>query len=52
MYCAVIACLLRAQAVDGRVTADAFRMLSFYLQGWADDEELLAFLTKLRERER
>jgi hypothetical protein len=51
VYCAVIAALLLAQAVGGRVTADAFRMLSFYLQGWADDEELLAFLTKLRERE-
>jgi hypothetical protein len=51
VYCAVIACLLLARVVGGRVTADAFRMLSFYLQGWADDEELLAFLTKLRERE-
>jgi hypothetical protein len=51
VYCAVIAALLRAQVVGGRVTADAFRMLSFDLQGWADDEELLAFLTKLRERE-
>jgi hypothetical protein len=51
VYCAVIACLLLAHAVGGRVTADAYRMLSFYLQGWADDEELRAFLTKLRERE-
>jgi len=51
VYCAVIASLLLAQAVGGRVTMDAFRMLSFYLQGWADEQELLAFLSKLRERE-
>ena len=51
VYCAVIASLLLAQAVGGRVTMDAFRMLSFYLQGWADEKELLDFLSKLRERE-
>jgi len=51
VYCAVIASLLMAQAVGGRVTMDAFRMLCFYLQGWADEEELLDFLSKLRERE-
>ena len=51
VYCAVIASLLMAQAVGGRVTRDAFRMLSFYIQGWADEDELLAFLNKLRERE-
>jgi hypothetical protein len=51
VYCAVIAALLLARALGGRVTADAFRMLSFYLQGWADDDELLSFLAKLRERE-
>jgi Transposase DDE domain len=51
VYCAVIACLLLAQAVGGRVTTAAFRVLSFYLQGWADEEELLAYLSKLRERE-
>lgn len=51
VYCAIIACLLLAQVVGGRVSTDAYRMLSFYLQGWADDEELRAYLTKLRERE-
>jgi len=33
VYCAVIACRLRAQAVGGRVTTDSYRMLSFYLEG-------------------
>jgi len=51
VYCAVIASLLMAQAVGGRVTMDAFRMLNFYLQGWADEDELLDFLSKQRERE-
>ena len=51
VYCAVIASLLMAQAVAGRVTMDAFRMLSFYFQGWADEKELLDFPSKLRERE-
>ena len=51
VYCAVIASLLLAQAVGGRVTMDAFRMLSFYLRCWADEKELLDFLSKLRERE-
>ena len=51
VYCAVIASLLLAQAVGGRVTMDAFRMLSFYLQAWADEKELLDFLSKLRQRE-
>lgn len=51
VYCAVIACLLLAQAVGGRVTMESFRVLSFYLQGWADEEELLAYLSKLRDRE-
>jgi hypothetical protein len=51
VYCAVIASLLLAQAVGGRVTMAAFRMMSFYLQGWADDDELQSFLAKLRLRE-
>ncbi|HEX4607352.1 MAG TPA: hypothetical protein VH092_04025 [Urbifossiella sp.] len=42
---------LLAHAVGGRVTMAAFRMLSFYLQGWADEDELKDFLSQLRERE-
>ncbi|MBN9523755.1 transposase [bacterium] len=51
VYGAVIGCLLLAPAVGGRVTMEAFRVLSFYLQGWADEDELKDFLSQLRERE-
>jgi IS4 transposase len=51
VYCALIACLLLAQITGGRVTMDAFRLISFYLQGWADEEELIAGLKRIRQRE-
>jgi hypothetical protein len=51
VYCALIACLLLAQVTGGRVTMDAFRLISFYLQGWADDEELTAGLERIRQKE-
>ena len=51
VYCALIACLLLAQITGGRVTMDAFRLISFYLQGWADEEELIAGLERIRQRE-
>jgi Transposase DDE domain len=51
IYCALIACLLLAQTTGGRVTMDAYRLICFYLQGWADDEELLAGLHKIQQRE-
>lgn len=40
IYCALIACLLLARVAGGRVTKDIWRMMMFYLQGWADDDEL------------
>jgi hypothetical protein len=51
VYCALIACLLLAQATGGRVTMKAFRLISFYLQGWADDEELEEGLRFIRPKE-
>jgi len=45
VYCALIACLLLAQVTGGRVTMDHFRLICLYLQGWADDEELIRGLT-------
>jgi Transposase DDE domain len=51
VYCALIACLLLAQITGGRVTMDAFRLISFYLQGWADEEELIDGLNRIRQRE-
>jgi hypothetical protein len=51
VYCALIASLLLAQATGGRVTMDAFRLICFYLQGWADEEELLRGLQKITSKE-
>lgn len=49
-YCAIIACLLLALWTDGKPTLRTFEMVSLYLQGWADQEELLAHLKKLKPR--
>ena len=49
MYCALIACLLLAQATGGKVSRDVFRMICFYVQGWANEEELEACLAKARQ---
>jgi len=46
IYCAIIACLLLAQATGGRVSMREFRLFCFYIQGWADEEELLEGLGK------
>jgi hypothetical protein len=51
VYCAMIAGLLMSQITGGRVTQTEFRLLQFYLQGWADEEELLAGLEKLRQQQ-
>lgn len=45
-YVALIACVLLAETVGGRVTAADFRMVSLHLQGWANDDELAAYLNK------
>jgi hypothetical protein len=50
VYCALIACLLLARVTGQRVTMRDYRLICFYLQGWANDEELLAGL-KLKEKE-
>jgi len=47
-YCAIIACLLLALWTGGKPTLRTFEMFCLYLQGWADQEELLAHLKKLR----
>lgn len=47
-YCAIIACLLLALWTDGRPTLRTHEMVCLYLQGWADEEELLAHLQKLK----
>ena len=49
VYCAIIAGLLMSQLTGGRVTMTEFRLIQFYLQGWADDDELLAGLEKVKQ---
>jgi hypothetical protein len=49
-YCAIIACLLLALWTSGKPTLRTFEMVCLYLQGWADQKELLAHLKKLQPR--
>jgi IS4 transposase len=49
-YCAIIACLLLALWTGGQPTLRTFEMVGLYWQGWADQEELLAHLIKLKPR--
>jgi hypothetical protein len=49
-YCAIIACLLLALWTGGKPTLRTFEMVCLYLQGWADQDELLAHLKKLKPR--
>jgi len=47
-YMAIIACLLLALWTGGKPTLRTYEMICLYLQGWADEEELLAHLKKLK----
>jgi Transposase DDE domain len=47
-YMAIIACLLLALWTGGKPTLRTYEMVCLYLQGWADEEELLAHLNKLK----
>jgi hypothetical protein len=47
-YVAIIACLLLALWTGGQPTLRTYEMVCLYLQGWADEEEFLAHLKKLR----
>jgi len=46
-YCAIIACLLIHLWTGGRPTLRSYEMISFYLSGWADLDELTAHMEKL-----
>jgi hypothetical protein len=48
VYCAIIACLLLALWTGGRPTLRTHEMVCLYLQGWADEDELIAHLKKLK----
>ncbi len=47
-YCAIIACLLIALSTGRQPTKRTYEMICFYFIGWADEEELLAHLGKLK----
>ena len=47
-YCAIIACLLISLWTGGKPTLRTYEMICHYLLGWADEEELLAHLEKLK----
>jgi hypothetical protein len=47
-YCAIIACLLLALWTGGKPTLRTYEMVCLYLQGWANQDEFLAHLKKLK----
>ena len=47
-YAAIIACLLIALWTGRKPTLSTYRMLCWYFTGWADEEELLAHINKLK----
>jgi len=47
-YCAIIACLLISLTTGAKPTLRTYEMICLYLQGWADEEELLAHIQKLK----
>ena len=49
--CALIACVLLTHLTGGRVTMSDYRMMCLYVQGWADDEELEAYLAQRRNKD-
>ena len=49
--CALTACVLLAHLTGGRVTMADYRMMCLSVQGWADDEELEAYLAQRRNKD-
>jgi hypothetical protein len=50
-YCAIIACLLIALWTGKKPTKRTYEMICFSFIGWADEEELLAHLEKLKAQD-
>jgi hypothetical protein len=50
-YCAIIACLLIALWTGKKPTKRTYEMICWYFSGWADEEELLAHLDKLKKHD-
>ena len=51
MYAAIIACMLIALWTGRKPTMRTYRMISFYLAGWADEQELFAHIETLATQE-
>ena len=50
-YCAIIACLLIALWTGKQPTKRTYEMICFYFIGWADEEELLNHLARLKAQQ-
>jgi hypothetical protein len=50
-YCAIIACMLISLWTGRKPTLRTYEMICYYLIGWAEQEELLAHLAKLKEHD-
>lgn len=50
-YAAIIACLLIALWTGRKPTLTTYRMLCWYFTGWADEEELLRHINKLKQQD-
>jgi len=48
-YAAIIACLLIALWTGGKPTLSTYRMVCWYFSGWADEEELLRHIARLKK---
>lgn len=48
IYCALIAALLLSQLLRHSVGRRGFELICLYLQGWAEPDEVLAGLARLR----
>ena len=51
VYLAIIACMLIALYTGRKPTLRTYEMFCHYLAGWADEEELLAHIAKLKRQE-
>lgn len=51
IYCAILACLLLAEATGGLLNRRGYELICLYLMGWAEEDELIAGLERLRAAE-
>ena len=50
-YCAIIACMLISLWTGRKPTLRTYEMICYYLMGWAEEDELLAHLAKLKSHD-